>query len=90
MSGENVVGSIKQTGQIQIVSEDGKELVDSIWISNFDELVSYLEGGLDSLAKVSDYNKKVADNYQSINDYYIESLSVEGLSASQKKISEQG
>ena len=58
MSGENVVGSIKQTGQIQIVSEDGKELVDSIWISNFDELVSYLEGGLDSLAKVSDYNKK--------------------------------
>ena len=44
---------IKQTGQIQIVSEDGKELVDSIWISNFDELVSYLEGGLDSLAKVS-------------------------------------
>ena len=85
LSGENVVGSIKQTGQIQIVSEDGKELVDSIWISNFDELVSYLEGGLDSLAKVSDYNKKVADNYQSINDYYIESLSVEGLSASQKK-----
>lgn len=59
--------------------------MDSIWISNFDELVSYLEGGLDSLAKVSDYNKKVADNYQSINDYYIESLSVEGLSASQKK-----
>ncbi|MCI5858317.1 MAG: hypothetical protein MR023_00720 [Blautia sp.] len=85
LSGEDVVGSVKQTGQIQIVSENGKEFVDSIWISNFDELVSYLENVLDSLAKVSDYSKIVADTYQSVNDYYTESLSVDGLSDSQKK-----
>ena len=28
LSGEDVVGSVKQTGQIQIVSENGKEFVD--------------------------------------------------------------
>ena len=38
-----------------------------------------------SLEKISDYCKMVADNYRSINDYYTESLFVDGLSASQKK-----
>lgn len=43
LSEEKVIGTIKQSGQLQIVSEDGDELVDSIWIANFDELVNYLD-----------------------------------------------
>ena len=43
------------------------------------------EAGLNDYGKVSGYSKMLADNYQSVNDYYIETLSVDGLSDNQKK-----
>lgn len=43
------------------------------------------EAGLNDYGKVSEYSKVLADNYQSVNDYYIETLSVDGLSDNQKK-----
>lgn len=43
------------------------------------------EAGLNDYGKVSEYSKMLADNYQSVNDYYIETLSVDGLSDNQKK-----
>ena len=43
LSEEKVIGTIKQSGQLQIVSKDGDELVDSIWIADFNELVNYLD-----------------------------------------------
>lgn len=43
------------------------------------------EASLNDYGKVSEYSKVLADNYQSVNDYYIESLSVDGLSDNQKE-----
>ena len=43
------------------------------------------EAGLNDYGKVSEYSKMLADNYRSVNDYYIETLSVDGLSDNQKK-----
>ena len=43
------------------------------------------EAGLNDYGKVSEYSKMLADSYQSVNDYYIETLSVDGLSDNQKK-----
>lgn len=43
------------------------------------------EAGLNDYGKVSEYSKMLADSYQSENDYYIETLSVDGLSDNQKK-----
>lgn len=43
------------------------------------------EAGLNDYGKVPEYSKMLADSYQSVNDYYIETLSVDAFLTTRKK-----